>query len=271
MFNLILFKWDKTQNAKEASMNAFFKYSLVALAVAGLSACNQDKAVAEPTAVVEEVVLTTPEQKEAYGIGAFIGADVAKNITAQQELGVDIDQALLVQGFTDAVANNAKLSEEELMNIMQGFQQKLQEKYIAQQEAQAKEAEAASAAFLAENGKKAGVTTTDSGLQYEVLTEGTGDKPKATDTVKVHYKGTLTDGTEFDSSYSRGEPISFPLDRVIAGWTEGVQLMPVGSKYKFVIPAELAYGDRDTGSIPANSTLVFEVELLDIEKPAEVK
>lgn len=120
-------------------------------------------------------------------------------------------------------------------------------------------------AFLAENGKKAGVTTTASGLQYRVITQGTGAKPLATDKVKVHYKGTLIDGSEFDSSYKRGEPIEFPLNGVIKGWTEGVQLMNVGSKFEFFIPSDLAYGDREVGGvIPAGSTLIFEVELLGI-------
>ena len=121
-------------------------------------------------------------------------------------------------------------------------------------------------AFLAANAKKEGVVTTATGLQYKVLENGTGAKPKATDTVNVHYRGTFIDGKTFDSSYDRGEPISFPLNRVIPGWTEGVQLMPVGSKYEFYIPYQLAYGERGAGgAIPGYATLIFLVELLGIE------
>ena len=122
--------------------------------------------------------------------------------------------------------------------------------------------------FSFQNAKEGGnLTTTASGLQYEIITMGNGEKPIATDKVEVHYHGTLEDGTVFDSSVDRGETISFPLNRVIKGWTEGLQLMPVGSKFKFTIPPELGYGDRDIGSIPPNSTLIFEVELFNIEKP----
>ncbi len=129
------------------------------------------------------------------------------------------------------------------------------------------ENKAAGVAFLAENAKKANVVTTASGLQYEILTPGTGTvSPSATETVKVHYKGTTLDGKEFDSSYSRGEPISFPLNRVIPGWTEGVQLMTEGAKYRFYIPSELACGEQGAGgSIGPNSTLIFDVELLKIQ------
>ena len=125
---------------------------------------------------------------------------------------------------------------------------------------------AAGDTFMKENAARDGVSVTDSGLQYEVVEKGDGAKPKATDTVKVHYAGTLIDGTEFDSSYKRGEPIEFALNRVIPGWTEGVQLMPVGSKFRFVIPYELAYGESGSGqSIPPKATLVFIVELLEIK------
>ena len=122
-------------------------------------------------------------------------------------------------------------------------------------------------AFLKENAKKEGVKTTASGLQYKVLKEGEGKSPKATDTVKVHYKGTLIDGTEFDSSYKRGEPIEFPLNGVIPGWTEGVQLMKEGAKYQFTIPSKIGYGERGTpgGPIPPNATLIFEVELIQVK------
>ncbi|MGR9044237.1 MAG: FKBP-type peptidyl-prolyl cis-trans isomerase [Gammaproteobacteria bacterium] len=128
------------------------------------------------------------------------------------------------------------------------------------------ENKAAGIAFLAENAKKTGVVTTASGLQYEVLTEGSGASPSATDSVTVHYRGTTIDGTEFDSSYSRGAPATFPLNRVIAGWTEGVQLMKEGAKYRFYIPSDLAYGPRGAGqAIGPNSTLIFDIELIKVQ------
>jgi len=163
----------------------------------------------------------------------------------------------------------ARLDAAEAGKVKQAFFQKRAAKQAEERQAKGAANEAAGKAFLAENGKKDGVITTASGLQYEVLKMGDGAKPKATDKVKVHYRGTLLDGTEFDSSYKRGQPISFPLNGVIKGWTEGVQLMPVGSKFKFYVPSDLAYGANGAGAtIAPNSTLIFEVELLAIEKDA---
>jgi FKBP-type peptidyl-prolyl cis-trans isomerase FkpA/FKBP-type peptidyl-prolyl cis-trans isomerase FklB len=144
----------------------------------------------------------------------------------------------------------------------------MQAKQMAKMEEEAKKNIAAGDAFLAQNAKKPGVQTTASGLEYQVLTQGTGAKPQATDMVRVNYKGMLLDGKTFDSSYDRGEPATFPLNQVVPGWQEGIALMPVGSKYKFWIPSKLGYGEKGTpgGPIPPNATLVFEVELLDIAK-----
>ncbi|WP_434928366.1 FKBP-type peptidyl-prolyl cis-trans isomerase [Shewanella sp. HL-SH8] len=245
-------------------MKSIYKLSLVALAVVGLTACNQEEAVAK------KVELTTEAQKEAYSVGASIGKYMSGHIKEQEELGFAVDRTLIIQGFSDGLVDTTDLTEEEMQTVLQGLDKKLNDKRLEQAETLAAKAIEEGQKFLSDNKAKEGVVTTESGLQYEVLTAGEGDKPAAEDTVEVHYRGTLTDGTEFDSSYTRGEPAKFPLNRVIPGWTEGVQLMSVGAKYKFVIPAELAYGDRDTGTIPANSTLVFEVELISIEKaPAE--
>jgi FKBP-type peptidyl-prolyl cis-trans isomerase FkpA len=148
--------------------------------------------------------------------------------------------------------------------VMQELDKLTREKQAEMTKTLAEEEIKVGQAFLAEHRKKEGVKTTESGLQYSVMTKGEGVNPTIDDTVKVHYKGTLIDGTEFDSSYKRNEPAVFPLKNVIKGWTEGLQLMPVGSKYTFAIPSELAYGGRATGKIKANSTLLFEVELLEI-------
>jgi FKBP-type peptidyl-prolyl cis-trans isomerase len=147
--------------------------------------------------------------------------------------------------------------------------QQMQTKRVAEQKVAADKNKSDGAAFLAANKAKAGVKTTASGLQYTVETEGKGPKPKATDTVKVNYLGTKIDGTKFDSSYDRGQPATFPLNGVIKGWSEGLQLMPVGSKYKLFVPADLAYGENAPGPIGPNAALVFEVELLGIENPAD--
>ncbi|QYJ85478.1 FKBP-type peptidyl-prolyl cis-trans isomerase [Shewanella mesophila] len=243
-------------------MKSIYKISLVALAVVGLTACNQE----EKTTTAPEVKLETSAQKQAYSVGASIGKYMSGHIKEQEELGLPVDRSLIITGFSNGLNDELKLTEEEMQTVLQSLDETLNQKRQAQAAALAEKAQAESKAFLEANKAKEGVVTTESGLQYEVLTPGTGEKPAAEDTVEVHYVGTLTDGTEFDSSIARGESAKFPLNRVIPGWTEGVQLMSVGAKYKFVIPAELAYGNRDTGTIPANSTLIFEVELLSIEK-----
>jgi FKBP-type peptidyl-prolyl cis-trans isomerase len=205
--------------------------------------------------------LDTDEKK----LGYIIGMDIGKSL---KEQGTPVDLDSLITAIR-ATYNGEELAmtPEEAGQVRKEYIEKRQ----AEQRAEAAATGAANKAegdkFLAENAKKEGVQTTASGLQYKVEKMGTGPKPVATDTVKVHYRGTLLDGTEFDSSYARNEPISFGLNRVIAGWTEGVQLMPVGSKFIFWVKPELAYGENGGGPIPPNSTLKFEVELLDIEKP----
>jgi FKBP-type peptidyl-prolyl cis-trans isomerase FkpA len=213
--------------------------------------------------------LPTEKQQVSY----MIGMDIGKSLKPMKE---EVDMATLQRAIGDVFGDKKPLlNDEQATKVMQAFAQKMQAKQQeemakkqAEMEAQGKKNIAAEATFLAENGKKPGVTTTASGLQYQVISTGKGAKPKATDSVKVHYTGTLLDGTKFDSSYDRKEPAQFVLNSVVPGWTEALQLMPVGSKYKLWIPAKLGYGAEGTpgGPIPPNSTLVFEVELLEIVK-----
>lgn len=201
--------------------------------------------------------LTSPEQKAGY----VIGANVGRNIKRQAG---DVDVDALLAGMKDAMkGEKLKFSDEEAQAIMAEFQTKMQ----AAQTAKASVAAAAGKEYLDKNGKREGVVTLPSGLQYEVLKKGEGEKPTAESNVKVHYHGTLTDGSVFDSSVERGEPAEFGVGQVIKGWTEALQLMPVGSKWKLFIPANLAYGDQSPSpKIPGGSALVFEVELLGINK-----
>lgn len=205
--------------------------------------------------------LKTQKDKASYSIGVSIG----KNLKDQK---VEIQTDILVKGLLDAYTGaKTQLNEKEMGEVLTAFQQEIMAK--AQEEAAKKgdENKKKGEKFLADNKNKPGVKTTASGLQYSVISEGTGPKPTASSTVKVHYTGKLIDGTTFDSSVDRGEPVEFPLNGVIKGWTEGVQLMSKGAKYKFYIPSDLAYGDRGAGNaIGPNETLVFEVELLDIVK-----
>ena len=244
-------------------MKKTIKLSLVAASVLALTACNQEAAKQE----VKEVKLETEAQQQAYGIGASVGTYLNKDLAEKSDLGITLEQELMIRGFKDALAGESKLEEEKIREVLTALDASVRSKQEEAAKAAATKNKEEGEKYLADNAKKEGVTVTESGLQYEVLSAADGEKPAETDTVKVHYKGTLLDGSEFDSSYSRNEPTTFPLNRVIPGWTEGLQLMPVGSKYKFTIPSELAYGERDLGKIPANSTLVFEVELLEIVEP----
>jgi FKBP-type peptidyl-prolyl cis-trans isomerase len=182
----------------------------------------------------------------------------------QNDFG-DLDPNFVLEGLKDSKDPNSwKLDRPAINQAVQDAQTRIRAQQEQQVEAMAEANLKSGEAFLAENAKKDGVTVTASGLQYRVITEGAGDAPKATDTVKVHYEGRLISGDVFDSSIARGEPVSFPLNGVIPGWSEGVQLMKVGSKFEFTIPSALAYGPSGTGPIPPNSVLVFDVELLEI-------
>jgi len=238
-------------------MKNVFKVSLLAATVAITVGCNQIGSV--------DVDFDNENQKAAYAIGSSLSQYVENTLTKQAEYGVELDKEIILQGFSDAIREKGQLTEEEVLTTLKAYDTKMQEVAQKFEAEKAEKAAAESIKFLEENAKLDGVTVTDSGLQYSVITKASGAKPKATDTVTVHYVGTLTDGTVFDSSVERGSPATFPLDRVIPGWTEGVQLMSVGEKYKFVIPADLAYGDQGAGEkIPAGATLIFEVELLEI-------
>jgi FKBP-type peptidyl-prolyl cis-trans isomerase len=221
------------------------------------------------TVVKKPAVLTLKTQKEkaSYAIGLNIGKSMHKD-------AVDVDTSILLRGLKDGLADSKPLlTDDEARAVMVTLQtemrKKQEEKALVQGEANKKEGEV----FLADNKTKDGVITLPSGLQYRILKEGTGPKPVATDTVVCNYKGTLLDNTEFDSSYKRGQPATFPLSNVIKGWTEALQLMPVGSKWQLFIPSELAYGARGGpgGSIGPNETLIFEVELMSVQPKAEVQ
>jgi len=210
--------------------------------------------------LAQELDLESTDVRAGYSIGVNIGL----NLASQGILGPEIDSAALIQGIRDAIDNSIQLSDEEIVAALEAYSQRMQDAASAELVAM----QQSNADFLADNALEPGVVTTPSGLQYLVLEESTDPNapmPSATDEVRVHYHGTMIDGSVFDSSVDRGEPISFPLDGVIAGWTEGVQLMQVGDKYRFFIPSELAYGANGAGPIPPYSTLIFDVELLGIE------
>jgi len=217
----------------------------IAIALLGLSAAT----------VADDIKLDTDQQKVSYVLGYQAGAQMK-----QQNMNVDFDT--LTKAIKDGLDGHApRLNSEQAAAVMQKFQAEQR----AQQAKAGEDNAKAGVAFLAENKSKPGVITLENGLQYKVVKEGTGSTPKATDSVSVHYRGTLIDGKEFDSSYSRGEPTSFPVNRVIPGWTQILQLMKEGAKWQVFIPSELAYGSRGAGGdIGPDSTLIFDIELLKV-------
>lgn len=218
---------------------------------------RRDFTPATPTTTVAG--LTTDKQKASYGIGFRMGSDMRAGQLTQD----DIDLQRFMQGLSDAIAKKKPaLTEEDVQKAMTNFQQTLQDKIKTLADKNKKEGEA----FLAANKTKDGVKALPSGLQYKVIKSGTGATPGPADTVKAHYKGTLLDGSVFDSSYDNGEPAEFPVSGVIKGWTEALQLMKVGDKWQLFIPSDLAYGQRGQPGIGPNALLVFDVELLDVKK-----
>lgn len=260
-------------------MKSLFKVTLLATtmalalgatqAMAADAAKATDSTAAAPAASAPAA--TTPAQfknddeQAAYALGASLGRYMDNSLKEQEKLGIKLDKDQLIAGVQDAFANKSKLSDADIEKTLQTFEGRVKASAQQKMEADAKANEEKGATYSANFAKEKGVKKTESGLLYQVEKPGTGAAPKDSDTVVVNYKGTLVDGTEFDNSYTRGEPLSFRLDGVIPGWTEGLKHIKKGGKIKLVIPPALAYGKTGVPGIPANSTLVFEVELLDIK------
>ncbi|MCF6346640.1 MAG: FKBP-type peptidyl-prolyl cis-trans isomerase [Thiomicrorhabdus sp.] len=210
--------------------------------------------------------LKTIEQKASY----TLGADIAKNFRAQ---GLEIDVKSFSLGLDDALQNrDLKLTEEEMMSSINTVKENMQKQQLEKQQSLARTNLDEGKAFLAKNAKKEGITTLDSGVQYKVLTKGEGSSPTAEDTITAHYRGTLLDGTEFDSSYQRDAPLTLQMGSVIKGWGEVLKIMKPGSKWEVYIPAEMAYGEKGAGdAIGPNQTLIFTIELIKFDPPAKDK
>jgi FKBP-type peptidyl-prolyl cis-trans isomerase FklB len=219
-----------------------------------LAACSQGQK--------DRVELMTEIDSVSYAIGADIGANFKRSKLD------DVNVDALALGLREGLDSTSSMTAEQVQAVVQGYMMKLQEEKMAEERAKGEENRVAGEKFLAENGKRAGVTTTASGLQYEVITTGTGPKPLATDKVKVNYHGTLIDGEVFDSTIERGEPVTYPVNGFIQGWQEALQMMPAGSKWKLYVPSDIGYGPQPGpgGAIPGNSVLIFDLELIEIVK-----
>ena len=256
-------------------MTRFVQQTLLAAALAAaFGVASADEPAKKPAAMTAAPAAAGAAAKDAKPpvaidrnkISTMVGMDIGRGLAQIKD---DIDIKVVEQALEQTLkGEKTSLTQEEALQVRQAYMQQMQAKRVTEQKAAAEKNKSEGSAFLAKNKSKSGVKTTASGLQYEVEKEGTGAKPKATDTVKVNYLGTKIDGTKFDSSYDRGQPATFPLNGVIKGWSEGLQLMPVGSKYKLYVPADLAYGENAPGPIGPNATLIFEVELLGIEDAA---
>jgi FKBP-type peptidyl-prolyl cis-trans isomerase FklB len=230
------------------SLNLLISMSIIITSIIVIS-CKTQEPVEN-----KKIELTSAKDSASYALGMQIG-----NNLSQQGLNERLDVDIILAGIKDMTQNETLIEMDKTDALLQAFFEEMQKEESGDKITEGEK-------FLAENAKRDEVVTLPSGLQYEILVEGNGPKPDATSTVKTHYKGTLLDGRVFDSSYDRGEPTSFPVNRVIAGWTEALQLMPVGSKWKLYIPYNLAYGERGAGQlIGPFETLIFEIELLDIE------
>jgi FKBP-type peptidyl-prolyl cis-trans isomerase FklB len=205
------------------------------------------------------LVLETEKDKTSYAIGLNVGKSLHRD-------SIDVDPKIVMQGLEDALAGGqVLLTDDEVKTVLGDLQNQMRQKQEEQRQALIETNKKEGDAFMAANSSKEGVVTLPSGLQYKILVAGTGPKPAATDSVVCNYRGSLLDNTEFDSSYKRGQPATFPVTGVIKGWTEALELMPVGSKWQLFIPPDLAYGERGQGPIGPNATLVFEVELVSIQ------
>lgn len=239
-----------------------------------LTACDKQESMVQtdtpsPSSAVKISAsdLVSLEDKASYGMGYDMGKKF-------KELGFHISADIFSTGLRDGIeeTDSPLLTEEEIKQAMKDFQQEIRKKKKEEMDKKAVENKEKSDKFLEENKKKEGVVTLESGLQYLIVTDGSGETPKATDRVKVHYKGTTIDGTEFDSSYKRNKPATFSVNRVVKGWTEALQLMKVGSKWQLFVPPELGYGNRGAGrKIGPNETLIFDIELISIEEAVTSK